>query len=123
MDAAENTAMSHQDDPVIPDFQYYNAKEMLEPFELPPPNITNRALDDRSLIPVDVPPSYLTLVPSKHFNDIKINTSMSCVHIPTNVFDRCMYHHLKFLNFYMENPIFFCSRRSFKSYTMVREIG
>lgn len=88
MDAAENTAMSHQDDPVIPDFQYYNAKDMLEPFELPPPNITNRALEDRSLIPVVVPPSYLTLVPSPHFYNIPINTSMSCVHMPTNVFDR-----------------------------------
>lgn len=91
MDAAENTAMSHQDDPVIPDFQYYNAKEMLEPGDIPPTKNTNRALEDRSLIPVNVPPSYLTLVPSKHFYNNSVNTSMSCVHVPTNVFDRCTF--------------------------------
>lgn len=91
MDAAENTAMSHQDDPVIRDFQYYNSKDMLEPFEKPPPNDTNRALDDRTIEAVDVPPSYITLTPNPHFFNVPVNTSLSSVHIPTNVFDRCIY--------------------------------
>lgn len=88
MDAAENTAMSHQDDPVIPAFKYYNAKDMLTPDETPPPNLTARSLDDRSLKPVKVEPSYIVLKPNENFFDIEVNTSMSSVHIPTNVFDR-----------------------------------
>lgn len=88
MDAAENTAMSHQDDPVIRNFKYFNAKDMLEPGEPLPPNITTRALEDRSIKPVDVEPSYIVLKPNKHFFDSHVNTTMSSVHIPTNVFDR-----------------------------------
>lgn len=87
MDAAENTAMSHQNDPVNITFQYYNSKEMLEPFATSPPNIT-RSLDDRSIVPPYVPPSTIVLKPSSHFFDVPVNISKSSVHVPTNVYDR-----------------------------------
>ena len=90
MDAAENSAMSHQNDKVDPAFQYYNSKEMLLPDEPVPQNIT-KSLDDRSLDPPYVPPSYIVLEPHKHFFDIAVNISLSSVHVPTNVYDRGMF--------------------------------
>lgn len=91
MDAAENTAMSHQDDPVIRNFKYYNAKEMLGQYDNPPNITITRSLDDRSLKPVEVPLSVITLEANSHFYGIEVNTSLSSVHIPTNVFDRSMF--------------------------------
>lgn len=96
MDAAENTAMSHQDDPVIRNFKYYNAKEMLDVYDIPPNITITRSLDDRSLKPVEVPLSIITLKANSHFYGIEVNTSLSSVHIPTNVFDRSMFIFLLF---------------------------
>lgn len=88
MESAQNTALTHEGTEVITNLSYYNAKEMLEPHEDPPKNITNLSLDDRSIKGPYIPPSYIVLTKNKHFFNTDVNTSMSSVHIPTNVFDR-----------------------------------
>lgn len=88
MESAQNTALTHELTAVIPNFSYYNSKEMLQPNDTPPANQTNFSLDDRSIKIPYMPPSYITLTKNKHFFDTAVNTSMSSVHVPTNVFDR-----------------------------------
>ncbi|KAJ6642974.1 Voltage-dependent calcium channel subunit alpha-2/delta-4, partial [Pseudolycoriella hygida] len=88
MESAQNTALTHERTDVIPNLPYYNSKEMLQPNDAPPMNQTHFSLDDRSIKIPYVPPSYITLTKNKRFFDTAVNTSMSSVHIPTNVFDR-----------------------------------
>lgn len=73
MDTAENAAMASQDEGNVPlDYQYYNAKTM---------EVTVKGVD---------PPnsSRLLLTPNSNFFNIAINTNVSAVHVPTNVYDR-----------------------------------
>lgn len=70
MDAAENTAISSQDE-ALENFEYYNAK-CLTMDEDP---CTNESLK------ADV-------TPNPHFWNLEVNTSFSAVHVPTNVYDR-----------------------------------
>lgn len=88
MDTAEEVAITHQRDPFEEKYQYYNSKEMLLPTENATQNVTNRELNDRSLKPVYVPPSYIVLTDNSHFFGMAVNTSMSSVHVPTNIYDR-----------------------------------
>lgn len=91
MDAAENTAITHQNDKYnVSVTRYYNAKEMLEPNEPLPPNITITELNDRSIKQPYVKPSVIELTEHEHFFNTPVNTSMSAVHVPTNIFDRSM---------------------------------
>jgi voltage-dependent calcium channel alpha-2/delta-3 len=69
MDAAENTAMSHHDELVL-EHDYLNAKLMVPEGEKAPPG-------GREML----------LTPNSHFYNIPVNTSVSSVHVPTNVFD------------------------------------
>lgn len=87
MDAAENAAMSHQGDGINKEFQFYNAKEILNlTEELPTPK--KKELDDRSLDPPCVPPLRVELKENPHFFNTLVNTSISSVHVPTNVYAR-----------------------------------
>ncbi|XP_037045895.1 voltage-dependent calcium channel subunit alpha-2/delta-3 isoform X3 [Bradysia coprophila] len=88
MEYAQNTALSHEGAPVIQNTAYYNAKEMLQPGDPEPTNQTNVALDDRSIQIPFIPPLRIELKKNKRFFDTPVNTSMSSVHVPTNVFDR-----------------------------------
>lgn len=88
MESAQNTALTHERTEVIQNYSYYNSKEMLTPNETAPANQTNYSLDDRSLKLEYIPPARITLTKNKRFFDTPVNTSMSSVHIPTNVFDR-----------------------------------
>lgn len=89
MDAAENTAITHQNDKYnVSVTRYFNAKEMLTPYDLVPPNVTNEELNDRSIKQPYVKPSIIELREHEHFFDQPVNTSMSAVHVPTNIFDR-----------------------------------
>nr|CAD7567695.1 unnamed protein product [Timema californicum] len=69
MDAAENTAMSHQEEEVTK-YEYYNVKRIKNPGE-----------------PLKEKEMEMLLTPNKHFNNIPVNTSYSAVHVPTNVYD------------------------------------
>ncbi|XP_059477991.1 voltage-dependent calcium channel subunit alpha-2/delta-3 isoform X4 [Neocloeon triangulifer] len=69
MDAAENTAMSHHDELVL-EHDYLNAKLMVPEGEQVPKG-------GREMV----------LTPNSHFYNIPVNTSVSSVHVPTNVFD------------------------------------
>lgn len=73
MDAAENTAISFQDE-VPNDFEYYNAK-CLTSDEDPCTNDSLKA----------------DLMHDSHFWNLEVNTSFSAVHVPTNVYDRGIY--------------------------------
>ncbi|XP_065086462.1 voltage-dependent calcium channel subunit alpha-2/delta-3 isoform X3 [Ochlerotatus camptorhynchus] len=87
MDTAENTAISYDEEPVNQSFQYYNAKEMIEPGEIittPIPMID----EDPADITTPIPPKEIVLVKKKHFFNEAVNTSVSSVHVPTNVYDR-----------------------------------
>ncbi len=92
MDAAQNSALEHERTEVSPLYPYYNSKEMLTWNETAPANQTNFSLDDRSLPIPYIPPSRITLTKNKRFFDTPVNTTMSSVHVPTNVFDRGYFH-------------------------------
>ena len=74
MDTAENSAMASPPiaspamEEILLNYQYYNAK----------------SLDKNDS-------KQLELKENSHFFNIKVNTSYSAVHVPTNVFDRCKY--------------------------------
>ncbi|XP_034237810.1 voltage-dependent calcium channel subunit alpha-2/delta-3 isoform X4 [Thrips palmi] len=92
MDAAQEMAMSAPDE-VVNDFPYFNAKQLVNPgsvgetengngngfvygngFYGEPPSLSER-------------PQEMLLTPNKHFSNIPVNTSLSAVHVPTNVYD------------------------------------
>ncbi|XP_059614107.1 voltage-dependent calcium channel subunit alpha-2/delta-3 isoform X2 [Phlebotomus argentipes] len=87
MDAAENMALSYEHKEADQDFQYYNAKEMIEPGEAPP-TADPRDLDDNGEPKKLIPPKEISLTPEPHFFNVRVNTNYSSVHVPTNVYDR-----------------------------------
>ncbi|XP_037905987.1 voltage-dependent calcium channel subunit alpha-2/delta-3 isoform X5 [Hermetia illucens] len=87
MDTAENTAMSHQNEEVDKYFEYYNSKDMIEPGETPPTE-PPRDLEEMGVPRIVLPPKEIVLTPNAQFFNIPVNTSVSSVHVPTNVFDR-----------------------------------
>lgn len=89
MDAAENMAMSHEHKEADPYFSYYNAKEMVEPGEAIPTTDPMEPEDGQERHE-NIPPKEVILQPDPHFNH-RINKSISSVHVPTNVYDRCEY--------------------------------
>ncbi|XP_077284622.1 voltage-dependent calcium channel subunit straightjacket isoform X2 [Arctopsyche grandis] len=86
MDAAENMAMSHQNEPVPEDFVYYNSKQIHEPWVPGEPTPEPEFLAEDEPAPPVI--REVVLTPNPHFNDKPVNTSFSSVHIPTNVYDR-----------------------------------
>lgn len=86
VEAAENMAFDKQNEPVPEDFQYYNSKEMEEPWD--EVSITTTPETDFGQ------ESWIVRPPSKnahtqqnpHFSNIPVNTNFSSVHVPTNVY-------------------------------------
>ncbi|XP_055704194.1 voltage-dependent calcium channel subunit alpha-2/delta-3 isoform X3 [Phlebotomus papatasi] len=97
MDAAENMAVSYEHKEADPEFRYYNAKEMIEP--VVKVNKTDDSTEDdeneepklfdENGEPIKIiKPKEIVLTPDPHFFNIRINTTHSSVHVPTNVYDR-----------------------------------
>ncbi|XP_061385682.1 voltage-dependent calcium channel subunit alpha-2/delta-3 isoform X1 [Danaus plexippus] len=86
VEAAENMAFDKQNEIVPEDYQFYNSKEMEDPY------------DDMSLTTTPEPEftmeNWIIRPPSKpahvqqnpHFSYIPVNTNFSSVHVPTNVY-------------------------------------
>lgn len=87
VDAAENAAMSHDKEKCDEEFTYYDSKEMLEPFD-PTTTVAPKKFDDRSLDPPNVTIPRIKLHKNRNFYNIPVNTSLSSVHVPTNVYGR-----------------------------------
>lgn len=87
MDAAENAAMSHDKEKCDETFPYYDSKEMLIGTEAPP-TVAPKKFDDRSLDPPQVKIPNITLVENRNFFNTPVNTTLSSVHVPTNVYGR-----------------------------------
>lgn len=72
MDAAQNLAK--KDEKVESSYEYYNAKKLVPPGHgAGMPNGTHELL----------------LTPNPRFGNVPVNTSLSAVHVPTSVYDRC----------------------------------
>ncbi|CAH2050712.1 unnamed protein product, partial [Iphiclides podalirius] len=86
VEAAENMAFDKQNEIVPEDFQFYNSKEMEEPYD--EMTITTTPEPDFNL------ENWIVRPPSKsahmqqnpHFSNIPVNTNFSSVHVPTNVY-------------------------------------
>lgn len=98
MDAAENMAVSYEHKEADPEFRYYNAKEMIEPVVKvnkteesteDEENEEPKLLDENGEPIKIIKPKEIVLTPDPHFFNIRINTTHSSVHVPTNVYDRC----------------------------------
>lgn len=87
MDAAENAAMTHDKEKCDEHFTYYDSKEMLQPFE-PTTTVAPKKFDDRSLDPPNVTIPRISLKENQNFYNTAVNTSLSSVHVPTNVYGR-----------------------------------
>lgn len=87
VEAAENMAFDKQNEPVPDDFQFYNSKEMEEPYEEPAETTTTMepefVLEHMIVRP---PTKNAHLQPNPHFSDIPVNVNFSSVHVPTNVY-------------------------------------
>lgn len=87
MDAAENAAMTHDKEKCDEQFTFYDSKEMLEPFD-PTTTVAPKKFDDRSLDPPNVTIPRIRLTRNRNFYNTPVNTSLSSVHVPTNVYGR-----------------------------------
>lgn len=91
MDAAENKALSDDDIEVEDDYVYYSSKEMVEipefggPIGSTEPPVFSE-IDE--LKPKRREQKQIVLTPNKKFSNEAVNTSLSSVHVPTNVYDR-----------------------------------
>ncbi|KAJ0182369.1 hypothetical protein K1T71_001738 [Dendrolimus kikuchii] len=86
VEAAENMAFDKQNEPVPEDFQFYNSKEMEEPYD--EVSITTTAEPEFNLESwiVRPPTKNAHLQQNPHFSNIPVNTNFSSVHVPTNVY-------------------------------------
>lgn len=87
MDAAENAAMTHDKDECDEQYPFFDSKEMLGPTE-EPTTVAPKKFDDRSLDPPNVTIPRINLEGNRNFYNISVNTSISSVHVPTNVYGR-----------------------------------
>ncbi|CAB3241021.1 unnamed protein product, partial [Arctia plantaginis] len=86
VEAAENMAFDKQNEPVPEDFQFYNSKDMEEPFdEMAMTTTTETDFNLDSWI-VRPPSRNAHLQQNPHFSNILVNTNFSSVHVPTNVY-------------------------------------
>ncbi|XP_048489046.1 voltage-dependent calcium channel subunit alpha-2/delta-3 isoform X2 [Plutella xylostella] len=86
VEAAENMAFDKQNEPVPDDFQFYNSKEMDEPYD--DGSSTTTVEPDFNLENWILRPSTKSAhtAPNAHFSDIPVNTNFSSVHVPSNVY-------------------------------------
>lgn len=86
VEAAENMAFDKQSEPVPEDYQFYNSKEMDEPYDDISVTTTVEpefALENWIIRP---PTKSAHLQLNAHFYNIPVNTNFSSVHVPTNVY-------------------------------------
>ncbi|XP_059050902.1 voltage-dependent calcium channel subunit alpha-2/delta-3 isoform X1 [Achroia grisella] len=86
VEAAENMAFDKQNEPVPEDFQFYNSKEMEEPYDeltITTTPETDFALENWIARP---PTKNAYLYQNPHFSNIPVNINFSSVHVPTNVY-------------------------------------
>lgn len=86
VEAAENMAFDKQSDPVPEDFQFFNSKEMEEPWDEDTVSTTTEQDFNLENWIVRPPSKNLHLSPNPHFSHIPVNTNSSSVHVPTNVY-------------------------------------
>lgn len=86
VEAAENMAFDKQNEPVPDDFQFFNSKEMDEPYD--EVSITTTAEPELSVEHwIERPPTKaIHLQVNAHFHNIPVNINYSSVHVPTNVY-------------------------------------
>lgn len=86
VEAAENMAFDKQNEQVPEDFQFYNSKEMDEPYD--EVSITTTAEPEFNLENwIARPPTKSAHVQiNSHFSNIPVNVNFSSVHVPTNVY-------------------------------------
>lgn len=86
VEAAENMAFDKQNEPIPEDFQFYNSKEMDEPYD--EISITTTAEPEFNLESwiVRPPTKSAHLQQNPHFSNIPVNINFSSVHVPTNVY-------------------------------------
>lgn len=68
------------------DVTYYNSK--FSNVVVSNSNLKNESDYER---PDDLNYTEMILAANPHFDNVLVNTSYSSVHVPTNIFDRCMY--------------------------------
>lgn len=86
VEAAENMAFDKQNEPVPEDFQFYNSKEMEEPYD---ENTITTTPEPEFVFEnwvVRPPTKNAHMQNNPHFSDIPVNINFSSVHIPTNVY-------------------------------------
>ncbi|XP_045494303.1 voltage-dependent calcium channel subunit alpha-2/delta-3 isoform X3 [Colias croceus] len=85
VEAAENMAFDKQNEPVPEDFQFYNSKEMEDLYD---DSITTTPEPDFNMENwiVRPPSKNAHLQQNAHFSNIPVNTNLSSVHVPTNVY-------------------------------------
>ncbi|XP_026319490.1 voltage-dependent calcium channel subunit alpha-2/delta-3 isoform X5 [Hyposmocoma kahamanoa] len=86
VEAAENMAFDKQNEPVPDDFQFYNSKEMDEPYDF---TFTTTTAEPEFVMEhwINRPPSKSAhLVQNAHFSNIPVNVNFSSVHVPSNVY-------------------------------------
>lgn len=86
VEAAENMAFDKQNEPVPEDYQFFNSKEMEEPWD--EDTVSTTTEQDFNLENWIVRPASknIHLQQNPHFSNIPVNTNFSSVHVPTNVY-------------------------------------
>ncbi|XP_072941852.1 voltage-dependent calcium channel subunit alpha-2/delta-3 isoform X14 [Epargyreus clarus] len=86
VEAAENMAFDKQNEPVPEDYQFYNSKEMEEPYEEAAIRTTAEPEFNLENWIVRPPTKSAHLQLNPHFSNIPVNINFSSVHVPTNVY-------------------------------------
>ncbi|XP_030025164.1 voltage-dependent calcium channel subunit alpha-2/delta-3 isoform X4 [Manduca sexta] len=86
VEAAENMAFDKQNEQVPEDFQFYNSKEMEEPYDEVSLTTTPEPEFNLENWIVRPPTKNAHLQANSHFSNIPVNINFSSVHVPTNVY-------------------------------------
>ncbi|XP_063823520.1 voltage-dependent calcium channel subunit alpha-2/delta-3 isoform X3 [Ostrinia nubilalis] len=86
VEAAENMAFDKQNEPVPEDFQFFNSKEMDDPYDEHAITTTQEPEFVFENWVVRPPTKNAHMHNNPHFSDIPVNINFSSVHIPTNVY-------------------------------------
>ncbi|XP_022196904.2 voltage-dependent calcium channel subunit alpha-2/delta-3 isoform X3 [Nilaparvata lugens] len=94
MDTAQSAAKEFMDKggKIPDDYKYYNSKHLVEPGTLAVDPLLQvrdepKEVDPDKQEPPD-PRMEMQLEPNRHFNGVFVNTTLSAVHVPTNIYDR-----------------------------------
>lgn len=95
VEAAENMAFDKQNEVVPEDFQFYNSKEMEEPYDELTMITTTPEPDFNLENWIVRPPSKSAhMAQNPHFSNIPVNINFTSVHVPTNVYawGKCIHY-------------------------------